>query len=445
MVIISSTSTMAIREVTGSHVLTIDGYSMAKQLQPGEFLTSSTFMAAGHRWCIRYYPCSSDYPYPDDPPSKWTSMYLQLERRSYSNSNYNGSSPCMARFTISLLDWNGQVVPWCSHVSKDGIDMAGFRKFVKRKDLDKSDHLRGDCFRVCCDITVLVKETTTPTVDGTATNDVATSVANAAAAVRSAVVPSATVANAVAAAVRSAIVPPPTVANAVKSTVVAAPLLPPPPAAENTVSKKEMTKEDDDDDAPARFVVVPPPDMDRHLGHLLSSGEGADVTLEVEGETFMAHRTIIVWSPVFKEELFGPMEEGTSPTCVRIKDMEASVFKVLLHFIYTDLLPPDVVDDDGESETMAMAQHLLVAAERYGMERLKLMCEDKLCNYVGTSSVGTILALAEQHGCDGLKKACLKFLMSGSNLKVAIATDGFDHLAKSCPSVLKELLSKVAL
>jgi speckle-type POZ protein len=73
------------------------------------------------------------------------------------------------------------------------------------------------------------------------------------------------------------------------------------------------------------------------------------------------------------------------------------------------------------------------------------MCEDKLCNYISTSSVGTILALAEKHGCEGLKKACLKFLMSGTNLKAAIATDGFDHLTNSCPAILKELLAKVAL
>nr|CAB3490352.1 unnamed protein product [Digitaria exilis] len=315
---------MAIREVTGSHVLTIDGYSMAKQLQPGEFLTSSTFMAAGHLWRIRYYPCSSDYPYPDDPPSKWTSMYLQLER-SYSNNNNNGSSPCIARFTISLLDWNGLVVPWCSHVSRgartftpDGVDMAGFRKFIKRKDLDKSSGLlRGDCFRVRCDITVLVKETTTKTEDGTAT-DVAT-----------------TVANAVAAAVSCKVCHLYRCGTTATATTIA-----------DRDPRLEEGDDQEEDDAAARFVVVPPPDMDRHLGHLLSSGEGADVTLEVEGETFMAHRTILVRSPVFKEELFGPMEEGTLPTRVRIKDMEASVFKVLLHFIYTDSLPPDVVDDD---------------------------------------------------------------------------------------------------
>ncbi|KAF8673384.1 hypothetical protein HU200_048947 [Digitaria exilis] len=392
-----TSSTMVIREVTGSHVLTIDGYSLSKGAEDGKYF-SSTFTAAGDRWLLRYYPRSNSV-------SGWTAMYLQLAP--------SNASHVTARFTISLLDWNGQAVPSCTHAitrahtfGPYGFDMAGFRKFIKRKNLKKSDHLRDDSFRVRVDITVL-KGTTkiTTTKNGGATTDVA---------------------------------------NLVDAAVTSAVVVPPPPPHEITVSKKEETKEEDGD-ALASIVVVPPPNMDRHLGHLLSSGEGADVTIEVDGEKFMAHRAILAArSPVFKGEFFGPMEEGTSPTRVQIKDMEASVFEVLLHFIYNDSLPPDVVDD-GESEAISMAQHLLVAADRYGIERLKLMCEDKLYNYVGTSSVGTILALAEQHGCDGLKKACLKFLMSGSNLKAAIATDGFDHLAKSCPTVLKELLSKVAL
>nr|CAB3490351.1 unnamed protein product [Digitaria exilis] len=396
--------------MTASHVFTIDGFSLSKGAELDRFISSPTFTAAGHRWLLRYYP------HADTTWGSWISMYLQL-------------APCAmrdvtARFAISLLDWNDQPVPSCTHAvtrprrfSTSGYfdTMAGFRKFIKRKDLKRSGHLVGDRFRVRVDITVL-NETTI--LGGT------TAVANA---VRSA-----------------AVAPPPTVANAVPAvrSAVVPPLPPPPPSPKIHVLKKEMTKEEDDDTL-ERFVVVPPPDMDRHLGRLLSSGEGADVTIEVDGETFMAHRTILAArSPVFKGELFGPMEEGTSPTRVRIKDMEASVFKVLLHFVYTDSLSPDVED---EGEAMAMVQHLLVAADRYGMERLKFMCEDKLCNCIGASSVGTILALAEQHGCEGLKKACLKFLMSGSNLKEAIETDGFDHLTNSCPSILKALLSKVAL
>lgn len=127
-------------------------------------------------------------------------------------------------------------------------------------------------------------------------------------------------------------------------------------------------------------------------------------------------------------------------TCVQIKDMEARVFKAMLHFIYTDSLPHV---DDGDA--IGMAQHLLVAADRYNLERLKLICVQKLCNSMDTSMVATTLALAEQHGCRGLKEVCFKFLGSAGNiLKAVMASDGFEHLRSSCPSVLKELVAKLA-
>lgn len=46
-----------------------------------------------------------------------------------------------------------------------------------------------------------------------------------------------------------------------------------------------------------------------------------------------------------------------------------------------------------------MEQHLLEAADRYGMHRLKLICEDRLCQYIDVNTVATTLALAEQHHC----------------------------------------------
>jgi speckle-type POZ protein len=46
--------------------------------------------------------------------------------------------------------------------------------------------------------------------------------------------------------------------------------------------------------------------------------------------------------------------------------MEPRVFKVMLHYIYTDSLPE--VEKD---EVLVLSQHLLVAASRYGLYRLK--------------------------------------------------------------------------
>jgi speckle-type POZ protein len=189
----------------------------------------------------------------------------------------------------------------------------------------------------------------------------------------------------------------------------------------------------------ARFVVVPPSNMHHHFGRLLSSGQGADVTFKVGTKKFAAHRYMLAArSPVFAAELFGPMKEKTA-TCIAIHDMEATVFKNMLHFIYTDSLP-----ENGDGESCEMAQHLLVAADRYNLERLKLICEEKLCSYIDASTVGTTLTLAEQHGCLGLKEACFSFLKSPDNVKAFVATDGFEHLTSSCPSVLKELVGQLA-
>jgi speckle-type POZ protein len=188
-------------------------------------------------------------------------------------------------------------------------------------------------------------------------------------------------------------------------------------------------------------IVVPPPDWPQHFHALLLSGQGADVRFLVGGQTFAAHRCVLsARSPVFNAQLFGAMREGTvTQDYVQIDDTLPLVFKTLLHFIYTDTLP----EADGEDEA-AMAQHLLEAADRYDMQRLKMICEGKLCRHIDVSTVATTLALAEQHHCQGLKDACFQFLKSPKMLDAVMATDGFQHLVKSCPSTLFELMSKLA-
>uniref|UniRef100_I1QUQ0 BTB domain-containing protein n=1 Tax=Oryza glaberrima TaxID=4538 RepID=I1QUQ0_ORYGL len=187
----------------------------------------------------------------------------------------------------------------------------------------------------------------------------------------------------------------------------------------------------------ARFVTVPPSDLHRHLQDLLCAEKGADVVFEAGGETFTAHRCVLAArSPVFSAELFGSMKESDTSVVIRIDDMEAQVFKALLFFVYTDSLPETKKEDE-----YAMCQHLLVAADRYNMERLKLICEDRLCSYIGVGTVTTILELAEQHNCDGLKKACFDFLSSRKNLKAVTAGEGLEHLGRNCPSLVNELIA----
>ncbi|CAM0909289.1 unnamed protein product [Alopecurus aequalis] len=185
-------------------------------------------------------------------------------------------------------------------------------------------------------------------------------------------------------------------------------------------------------------VPVPASNMHRHFRELLKSKTGSDVTFVVSGETFAAHKLVLAArSPVFMAEFFGEMKEKSSRR-VEIKGMEAAVFRALLGFIYTDRVP----ELDGELEAVAtMSQHLLAAADRYGLDRLKQICEGKLSGGIMVETAATTLALAEQHSCPSLKEKCVQFIISTPTiLEAVLATEGYKHLEASCPSALTGLL-----
>ncbi|CAM0877796.1 unnamed protein product [Alopecurus aequalis] len=201
------------------------------------------------------------------------------------------------------------------------------------------------------------------------------------------------------------------------------------------------------------FMEVPSPNMGHHFNKLLRTKVGTDVTFMVGGQKFAAHRCVLAArSAVFMAELFGPMKEGTMDSVIQIQDMEASVFKALLRFVYTDTLPkmevPSMVVkgevEEGRAKTMWL-QHLLVAADRYDLRRLKSLCEEQLAKRIDLSSVAIVLALAAQHQCGELKEACLEFLnvQSATALKGVMATSDWERISITYPCVPNELIAKL--
>lgn len=185
------------------------------------------------------------------------------------------------------------------------------------------------------------------------------------------------------------------------------------------------------------YVVVPPSNLKEHLGWLLESREGTDVTFQLKEDIFVAHKNVLAArSPVFRAQFFGSMLESKTDS-VKIEDMKAEVFKAMLYFIYIDALPPQ------EEVSFEMAQHLLVAADRYGLERLKLICADLLRTGIDVKTAATTLVLAVQHSCHPLKDFCVDFVSSREMLDAVMASDGFEHLMTSYPLILKVILEKV--
>uniref|UniRef100_M8CAY1 Speckle-type POZ protein n=1 Tax=Aegilops tauschii TaxID=37682 RepID=M8CAY1_AEGTA len=211
---------------------------------------------------------------------------------------------------------------------------------------------------------------------------------------------------------------------------------------------RELAEETD----PLKKLYLPSSDLHLQLAQLLHRETRADVRFLVSGESFAAHKAILAArSPVFMAEFFGDMKD---------KDMESAVFKALVQFIYTDTVPEfrqqewdgeaiytdsaPKLEQQEEADTKAgtvMTQHLLAAADRYGLDRLKLICAFKLSGGINVDTAATTLTLAEQHNCPELKARCVQFIIKTSaTLDAVLATEGYKHLEASCPLVVIDLL-----
>ncbi|XP_013606143.1 PREDICTED: BTB/POZ and MATH domain-containing protein 1-like isoform X1 [Brassica oleracea var. oleracea] len=389
-------STSLTETVDGFHEFKIRSYSLTKGLGVGKFVASETFNVGDYTWAIYFYP---DGKSPEDN-SSYVSLFIALASEG---------ADVRALFELTLVDQSGngkhkvhshfgRALESGPYTLKYRGSMWGYKRFFNKSTLESSDYMKDNSLLVQCRVGV------------------------------------------------------------VKSC---------------TEGQRNYN------------IPVPVSNLGQQFGNLLESGKGCDVTFEVDGETFSAHKLVLAArSPVFRAQLFGPLRDRNTDR-IEIEDMESPIFKVLsfwdciclvwifysrmyhpgsspgalllllslltqdkvlLHFIYWDELPDmqELMGIDSKSASTLVAQHLLAAADRYALERLKVICESRICEGITVNTAATTLALAEQHHCFQLKAVCLKFVSLPENLKAVMQTDGFDYLKKSCPSLLTELLKYVA-
>ncbi|GJN15681.1 hypothetical protein PR202_gb02617 [Eleusine coracana subsp. coracana] len=193
--------------------------------------------------------------------------------------------------------------------------------------------------------------------------------------------------------------------------------------------------------------AVPPSDVGAHLGRLLDSAAGgttSDVCFVVAGEAFPAHRAVLAArSPVFYAQLYGATAEATSPS-IALRDIEPATSAAMLSFAYTDALPDD--DELAVHGSIAdLMQHLLAAADRFAMDRLKLVCARKLSDHISVDSFASTLACAETYNCPELKRKCMGFFGIERNFKMIAFTDRLMWLKHKFPSLEAELRDSIGI
>ncbi|KAJ3704864.1 hypothetical protein LUZ61_008569 [Rhynchospora tenuis] len=161
----------------------------------------------------------------------------------------------------------------------------------------------------------------------------------------------------------------------------------------------------------------------------------ADVTFEVDGEIFTAHRLVLsARSLVFKAQFFGSRIVESKLKSILIKDIKPEIFKAMLHFIYSDSLPHM---SDKDIPIVTQIQQLYKVADTYALDGLKAVCEKVLMRSVSVDTVIISLALAEEHNCPELKDVCSDFACMPENLIQLALKAEYVELMHSYPFLLK--------
>ncbi|CAN7948556.1 unnamed protein product, partial [Ixodes pacificus] len=177
---------------------------------------------------------------------------------------------------------------------------------------------------------------------------------------------------------------------------------------------------------------VPECRLSDDFGHLFESQKFSDVILSVNGREFYAHKAILAArSPVFAAMFEHEMEEKKQNR-VEITDMDHEVLREMLRFIYTGRAP----------NLDKMADDLLAAADKYALERLKVMCEEALCSNLSVETAAEVLILADMHSADQLKAHAIDFI--NTHATDVMETAGWKTMIHRQPHLIAEAFRALA-
>jgi len=176
-------------------------------------------------------------------------------------------------------------------------------------------------------------------------------------------------------------------------------------------------------------ILVPPCDLATDLRALWQDPEGthADIKIVTEQKSFMAHKAILsARSPMFRAMFSLDMKEKEASE-IEVGDVTPETLAQMIEFMYTG----NVNDLDER------ADELLAAADKYGLSRLRSMCESSLEKTFAVDTIAHTLVLSHLHSAKGLKDRAIDFIVA--NVSQVRQSVGWAELEKSYPQLIADV------
>jgi speckle-type POZ protein len=169
--------------------------------------------------------------------------------------------------------------------------------------------------------------------------------------------------------------------------------------------------------------------LSSHLEELFNDMSFSDVSFNIGGREFPAHKIILAArSEVFAAMFKHPMREQ-STNQIKIEDIEPEVFQEMLRFIYTGRVSTLTM------ETMSVG--LFIAADKYLLDALKLKCENYMLSQMSPDYCLVLLLHGDlQNPTKPLKEAAKFFQRFPSQVT---ATERWEQMKQQGPVMLCEI------
>ena len=199
-------------------------------------------------------------------------------------------------------------------------------------------------------------------------------------------------------------------------------------------------------------ISIPKPTILDDLRAYVGEESLSDITFLVEGQPVHAHKILLMRCPYFRAMLevrdltvhvsnralsmltpLGPFalvthsspplqggfRESTEQRTIPLLDVSRPIFLALLSYIYTD---------SADGVELDMAMDLFQAADQFGVDRLKMICEHKMLSSISVENAATIFHAADVHSAKGLREKCLNFILA--NFEQVSKSKSFEEMAR---------------
>ncbi|RLN72035.1 hypothetical protein BBJ28_00010546 [Nothophytophthora sp. Chile5] len=229
---------------------------------------------------------------------------------------------------------------------------------------------------------------------------------------------------------------------------------------ESSATEGKEFDDDDEDSIPGTGAART---LNDDMKLALTDTAWADVVLVAEGRAIPAHRCMLVARSEYFRAVFAFQNASThstdgihgsgEPTVVNVEESYDGLMRVL-HFIYHDQVTLPLAkskseaydgkesSDDGEEAEEASDQLLedLLAADKYGLERMKRLCEHAVC--VTVVNCLEVLAVAELVHAAHLKQVAMRFVQTHLAAVTARQAE-FKRFQTDFPQLLQELYASI--